>query len=502
MLLQVYEKYPSWAKVFFDDDYEKQELAKMLTVKVPNARFSTAYRMKKWDGTYCFLNRTSNTIPIGFFDKVRVKFDAKVVDGRKYPQVKFHVPQMNVHQWRDYQKDALLHAFQNRCCLIHAATNAGKSYVIAGLIKMLYPESTTVLIHRQEILEQLVIGIYNWTGILPSWITAQGEIGDRVKELIRRKKLEPDPHVRVGMIMTVHKHVGEEDEEGMRFKYSSVLILDEVHHAGSATYRRVLARSKAVYRFGFSGTIPEGDTYEGMMVRQYIGDVVYHISNKDLIDLEVSARPTVITRKFFHNINYTRMREEITATPQAQALHGYDQSRHISRVMYQQTQTEHVVRNEARNRMVVEYVVKNSASKQILVVVDYIEHGEILIKMLREENEGEKVVRFIHGTASTRAGDLRLFNDGDLRTLISSSIIDEGIDISRIGMLILAGGKKSRRQILQRIGRALRRKTGANVVTVVDFYDMDNDGFLERHSALRQKIYRREQFEVMMLGGK
>ena len=89
------------------------------------------------------------------------------------------------------------------------------------------------------------------------------------------------------------------------------------------------------------------------------------------------------------------------------------------------------------------------------------------------------------------------FKEGSLKILLSSSILDEGIDIERIDTLVLASARKSRRQILQRIGRGLRRKRGENVVDIIDFFDLDGK-YLEKHSRERLKLYKKEKFDIII----
>jgi superfamily II DNA or RNA helicase len=167
---------------------------------------------------------------------------------------------------------------------------------------------------------------------------------------------------------------------------------------------------------------------------------------------------------------------------------------------------EHIIRNDRRNKIIVDKVCGEYKGKQVLIVVDRLEHGKRLGDMIWEHEKEN--MDFIHGQSESRKGSLLSFKEGGMRVLISSSIIDEGIDISRIETLVLASGKKSRRQILQRIGRGLRRKAGENKVTILDFFDKDGvvdeagkyiPKFLEKHSNERIKIYNRERFNVSVV---
>jgi superfamily II DNA or RNA helicase len=64
--------------------------------------------------------------------------------------------------------------------------------------------------------------------------------------------------------------------------------------------------------------------------------------------------------------------------------------------------------------------------------------------------------------------------------------------------MVLLGGKKSKRQLLQRIGRGLRKKETDNRIDILDFFDYDGK-YLERHSTIRRKIYKKEKFDIEMV---
>jgi len=84
--------------------------------------------------------------------------------------------------------------------------------------------------------------------------------------------------------------------------------------------------------------------------------------------------------------------------------------------------------------------------------------------------------------------------------LLSTSVLDEGVDISNIDTLILAAGGKSMRQVIQRIGRALRKKKNKeNKATIFDFEDNENQA-LRKHTKERLASYKEQEFEVKYVG--
>jgi superfamily II DNA or RNA helicase len=156
-----------------------------------------------------------------------------------------------------------------------------------------------------------------------------------------------------------------------------------------------------------------------------------------------------------------------------------------------------IVRNPTRNARIVQTLQEMTAKGlSTLVIVDYIEHGDELLRLSQELGLN---ARYVQGSSTDRHDLVRGFANARFPILISTTILDEGIDISGIGALIIATGKKSRRQLLQRIGRSLRKKkVGENVVYIFDFMDMGNR-YLEKHSKLRKKLYAVEGFDVTIV---
>ncbi len=498
MRLVIGNEKPSLVFCQYNNEFERQELKNWMTIKMPGARYSTKVRNKQWDGKKCFYNRFTDSFPIGFLSRVLHKWpDAKVVDERVYQPIPFKIPELNAIDefykptgsalvQRMYQKEAVLCAFEFKNCLIQAATNAGKSAVMAALVKLLRQERVLIVVHRIELLHQLRKMLMGMTGLPIGYIESDGVM--------------IDPYINISMVMTLLKRIDTIPEVREVFFGSKVLIADECHHMKSETYTTAFCRSKAVYRIGCSGTIQDEDTYEGWLVRQYIGDVVFNKTNKELIDMGISAAPKIKMMEYRHDIDYTDLVQEIRMDDAAKGITyqtAWKEREEVYKRVYKLVSDRYIIRNVARNKVVVDQVCGAYMGKQILIVVDYLDHGQMIMDMI-DAKIGKEYTDFIHGESESRKGSLLAFKQGRLKILISSSIIDEGIDISRIEVLILAGGKKSKRQILQRIGRGLRRKKGENVVTVLDFYDYDGK-YLEKHSKIRKSIYIQEGFDIEMV---
>jgi superfamily II DNA or RNA helicase len=132
-------------------------------------------------------------------------------------------------------------------------------------------------------------------------------------------------------------------------------------------------------------------------------------------------------------------------------------------------------------------VYKKQGVSGILVIVDLLEHGQLLSELTGEQ--------FIFGEAGGRANVYDDFKTGKIPVLISSPILDEGIDITGIKVVILASGGKSKLRLLQRIGRGMRKQKNKFSCDIVDFQD-EEIGMLKRHTEKRLKVYKDEGFVI------
>lgn len=476
MLIKIY---PNHCKID-GTTLELRWLRDLLAFEVPGAKYTMLYRQHRWDGKHRFFSMITRVLPIGHLNYVlehakEIKITCE--DLRKFQEVDYTLPKMNL-ELRDYQESAIIKCLQVKNCLVQAATNAGKTAIFSGVIKKLYPTKTIILIHRSEILKQMKSMIEEYTGLEVGFITANDVL------------IKP---ITIGMIQTLVNRIGADQEITDFFEDAKFIVVDEVHHAVNASITGLLAASKAVWRLGCSGTIPDDDSYNGMLVRQYIGSVVFRISNDELIERGVSAKPQI----YIHEIDSTSLLRGVfdEAKQNLKVKLGEFSTQQMLKEVYKLSVSKGIVNNAERNNKVLDIIAQNQG-KSTLIVVDFIEHGIIMEKLLKAAGIDAS---FISGESEIRESAFASFKAGTLHVLISTNIVDEGIDIARIEVLIMLAGKKSKRQVLQRVGRSLRKKKeGANVVSIYDFMDYGSR-YLEKHARERLKIYKDEGFEIKFM---
>jgi superfamily II DNA or RNA helicase len=161
---------------------------------------------------------------------------------------------------------------------------------------------------------------------------------------------------------------------------------------------------------------------------------------------------------------------------------------------WQQEYEYGVVRNESRNQKIV-YKAKDHFlnGDRVFILVRMIEHGKILQRMLSQVHNIPSI--FLSGISATwkREEVKKQFNDEGNFVMVASSIFSEGVDIPEINVFIKAKAGQAESEVIQEIGRGLRKKKDGGKLTVYDFNDLGWK-YLTKHSKKREKIYRKEGY--------
>lgn len=405
-----------------------------------------------------FINQ-DNIFPTGLLYYLLLKLKKKgvnyqLIDLRKKPELNFKEINLNVDLY-NYQKEAIENTIKYQRVIWEIATNGGKTLACCGLVQRLNT-NTLFLVHNKILFEQ-TLNVFkenfeeNKIGYIKS-----GE--KKLKKFV------------VAMIPTLAKSL--ENKNILEYLNTINLIIgDEAHRAGSRTYSTIFNHCPSYYRVLMSGTIPEEETLIGKKVRALSGNIVIKISNDDLIQRGISSKPICKFINIFGKIEIEKTENNFLNMARI-GLYEY----------------------EPRNNLIIEEVKRYVREKKSIIVLVWLkEHGEKLTNLLKTEKIKNK---FITGNSKDSLKILEEFKKGKLKTLITTPLLDEGFDTNKIEVLILAGGGKSNRQLLQRVGRGLRKKRGNKNLIVVDFIDNQNLKLL-KHSLLRKKILERENFEII-----
>jgi superfamily II DNA or RNA helicase len=364
-------------------------------------------------------------------------------------RIPFRKPSLHGIGLRDYQLDVIKKIIQKRRGLIVFPTGSGKTVMMAAVINTYKSLNFLVVVQKLDLLKQTINKFESMLG---------EEIG------CLSGSQERWCPITVCTIQTL-------DSRGYATPFVGGLIVDEVHHAGSPSYRRVLGKIGSEIRIGFTATeayIPR----KQLQIEGLFGPVIASMPYEELADDGLLAAGTVLMY-------------EIPVDTQVYTMSGSDWNN-----LYEAG----IVNNMARNARIAilshELLLQG---KKVLIIVNRVSHGHLLCSMMGSE------ACFVYGGTQTQDRDkvVEFLNQSGGKVVIATSIFDEGMDFPSLDVVILARGWESPIATLQSAGRGTRISKGKYAFTVIDFYDRCHKA-LKRHSNSRIKAYRSKGWNVIM----
>lgn len=457
-----------------------QRVAHQCSYKVDGAEFSELYQQGRWDGRKRLFNSGTWTFPLGLANRVisiLAEFDLPYsIEDKRLSECSGEAfgggledrGGISVRPYQQRATEVILYAKRG---VLQVATGGGKTIIGANIITKIN-KPTLFIVHTKDLLYQAKDSFEEVMGV------EIGQIGDGVVNpkfitvatmqslcILGKKKVKEWDKMEKEMSQSVANiKLAKETMER-----AELVVWDEVHRvACDMAYEVSEMIPNAPYWVGLSAS-PWRDDNADLMIEAIIGPVVYKISASELIRQGYLVPPIIRMAKI-----------------QPVATTG----------TYHQLYRVNVVDNIFRNNVIVEDAI--SLVEQgfpTLILVKQIKHGKILQKMLKERFGP---VEFISGTDYTekRNSTIKQMREGEIDLLIASTIADEGLDIKRLGAVILAGGGKSSTRALQRIGRVIRPHENKTHAVVIDYADQCD--YLKDQAEARKKIYKTEKEFIIL----
>ena len=268
---------------------------------------------------------------------------------------------------------------------------------------------------------------------------------------------------------------------------ADILIIDECHHMPAATWLATAQKAPRIV-WGFSATPWHSDPERNEVLRSFFGAENFFTVERD--DVRAGGH-LAEGRVIFHDVDLPgQFDAEINQQAAAELAIKARRFRNVPpeelkrRIVWQLT-ADAIRSNAARNETIVaaaKYAILPGES--VLILVSSIEHGE----QLAERISGAVLVHAKVG-AKRRRETIAGFRAGEIRCMIATSLADEGLDVPRASVLILASGGRSAGKIEQRAGRVLRPFEGKAFGLVHDFSDRGSVMGAAQARA-REKTYR------------
>lgn len=255
----------------------------------------------------------------------------------------------------------------------------------------------------------------------------------------------------------------------------SVLFVDEVHKIRKGNeINKLFKLIKTPHRYGLTGTMPE-DNLDQWNIIGKIGPIIYEKHSKDLRADNYIAGADIQILKLLHK---------------GRIVHSNTTSNVAENYRHE---IETLIKSEFRNNIISK--LTSQLNNNSLVLVDFIEHGELLYKQIKRENPAKQVF-FIRGEVEVaeRERIRQLIEENDNVIVVAiSKIFSTGINIKNLHYIIFACGGKAKIKIVQSIGRGLRLHKNKNKLIIFDI--ADNYKYSINHLEKRMQLYEKEHIK-------
>ena len=430
----------------------KEDIIRLLTYTDRSKEYVKKQKgISKMSTTVCLYNKKTNSFLTGLLPSVVKFLYSRGIKPTTEKLIESVVPiETNINPGtRDYQENLVRTLLIKKRCGIQAPTASGKTWVASEFLRFfpntkclfIVPSSKDLMYQSRDALEaslKIPVGI----------------IGD--------SKFKPE-RITVGLINTA----ANADPDFL--KEYQVMVVDEYHMAGGDRYKKLSSKCiNTDYRVGLSATAWRSGGDDQAMIG-ICGPIAKALSEKEMIKKENIVQPIPIQINFeTPELIYTNSYRDIitdvvsydtpTGKPDPQEVYKYA-----------------LAKCSERNNLIVEIAEQFMNPMYPLpgvILVESIDQGFILKDLLSNYLPD---IEFIYGDTPTieRNRVLREIQSGTRSLTIASRILNQGIDVTSIGYIILACGGSNRSTLIQQIGRACRKHPNKHQALIVDIKDTE-----------------------------
>lgn len=474
------------------------ELNEAFSFQMDGYKFSPLFKMGRWDGYIRIFGLGKRTLPSGLFENLQ-----KFCDERNYTlrvihnqEVKFGLPgattgitneevikyanSLDIHargvklDIYEYQYRAMFEALSRKACILWAATSAGKSMIVYVISRYL-----TEQLGKRVLILVPTVGLT--TQFFNDFKDYSGQNGYDVQNSVHLISAGIEKGTKKSITVSTYQSLANEDTD--YFNSFDCILTDEGHKITADSFKKIYGKATEVeYRLACTGTLQELKCNLLQMIG-LTGPVVKVVTAAELIE---AGRAVPLKIKAIQ-LNYDQ--EWCAAMKKA----DYDQ------------EITWLTLNPRRNKFIAKLAHKTKGTT--LVMFNFIDHGNSLLKVIQELSDGTRPIYIINGSVKAIEREaIRLgANEEDCIILASIKTMSAGINLPAIENIIYCHPTKGKIQYIQTIGRGIRLKAGK---THCNFYDIgDNLTYKRkpnntfRHFGIRLETLAQEghEFDTVMV---
>lgn len=277
--------------------------------------------------------------------------------------------------------------------------------------------------------------------------------------------------------------------EDLAGKYG-LLICDECHHLPAPWTRAIAEMSLAPYRLGLSATLKRSDGREADL-DGLLGPVVYSVAPEELAGQSLAEYREVIIRVRLSPHEQQRydaclqLRNDFLRRSGIKLGKPGSWQQFIMASGTPQGRAAMLAHREARSLAygtegklrVLEEILANHPKERTLIFTDdnatvYRISQEFLVPVITHQTPVKERQRV-----------LERFRDGTYRTLATSRVLNEGVDVPEASVAVVLSGTATEREYIQRLGRILRKAEDKQAI----LYEIITEGTSEERVSQQRR---------------
>jgi len=371
---------------------------------------------------------------------------------------------------RDYQELAVTKALKQGNGVIVSATASGKTLIIASLVETIRANShkdhkTIIVVPGIQLVEQTYKDFIQYgvnRNVISKW-SGDNTCDKTSKIIITSLSILQSKLADLSILNTC-----------------DLFIADECHKFRIGNKANSLLKSvNTPHTYGFSGTMPENKIDEWNIIGMF-GPILLRKTSNDLQKQDFITDAIVQVIRIKYKIPLVYKTRATVVDPSAK----YNE------------ECDYIYKNEYRNRCISK--LAHNTDKNILILVDRIEQGEILTKTI-SEIDSNKTVYFIRGSVDVedREKIRNLMETSDNIICIAiTAIFSTGINIKNLHYILFASAGKAKIKIIQSIGRGLRLHDNKDRLIIFDICDILE--YSTKHLSKRLSLYNKEKIKYVI----
>lgn len=390
---------------------------------------------------------------------------------KAFTPCQFHLQQSIVP--RIYQQEALeCWLSKGKRGVVTLPTGAGKT-LLAILCIAHTGRPTLVHVPTIDLLQQ-------WHGLLERMFGEKvGRVGGGFKEWER---------------LTVSTYDSALLQVEYRGNQSGLLVFDECHHLPGEQFQYAAIASLAPFRLGLTATPERADGRENLLY-EICGPLVYetHIDQLEGKTLAPYRVETIeVEMEPEEQEEYQALRQRYLDFVRQERIR-FDEPNGWQNFLFKSSRSAEG-RQAFQAYLAQKQLSQASQAKLAWVWRLLTQHVSDRVLIFTQDNEmayriGRQFLLPVlthHTKATERENFLRGFQEGNFPTLVTSKVLNEGVDVPEANVGIVVSGSGSIREHVQRLGRILRAQPGKEAV----LYELVSKGTAELYVNQRRRQHR------------